>query len=146
MNKSTAILKWLLLAGAVYFLAVAIVHMLRIKIPMLFIYYDLPSYGYQDRIISFLSFGWSVFLFMASIDPARNRDAVKAILIAGFAAIAGLNIINSVTDFQALSRDNNPSVFRKEVLALSVYEAALIFFYFLAKRGKIKRGRTSDFN
>jgi hypothetical protein len=52
MNKSTAILKWLLLAGAVYFLAIAIVH-------MLFVYYDLPSYGYQDRIISFLSFGWS---------------------------------------------------------------------------------------
>jgi len=146
MNKSGAILKWLLLAGAVYFLAVAIVHMLRIKIPMLFIYYDLPSYGYQDRIISFLSFGWSVFLFMASIDPARNRDAVKAILIAGFAAIAGLNIINSVTDFQALSRDNDPAVFRKEVLALSVYEAALIFFYFLAKRGKIESGRTSNYN
>ncbi len=134
MSKNTAILKWLLLGGAVYFLAVSIVHMLRIKIPFLFVYYDLPSYGYQDRIISFLSFGWSVFLFMASTDPMRNRDAIKAILIACIAAILGLDVINRVTNFKALSPDIHPSIFRKEVLAISLYVAALIFFYFLAKR------------
>jgi hypothetical protein len=133
MNKSIAILKWLLLAGAVYFLAIAIVHMFRIKIPLLFVYYDLPSYGYQDRIISFLSFGWSVFLFMASADPMKNRDAVKAILIAGLASIFGLNIINNITNFQTLSPDARPAVFTIEVLGLSIYEAALILFYFLAK-------------
>ncbi len=134
MSKNSAILKWLLLGGAVYFLAVSIVHMLRIKIPFLFVYYDLPSYGYQDRIISFLSFGWSVFLFMASTDPMRNRDAIKAILIACIAAILGLDVINRVTNFKALSPDIHPSIFRKEVLAISLYVAALIFFYFLAKR------------
>ncbi len=133
MNKNTAILKWLLLGGAVYFLAIAIVHMVRIKIPLLFVYYDLPSYGYQDRIISFLSFGWSVFLFMASTDPMKNRDAVKAILIAGLALIFGLNVINSITDFQALSPNVRPVVFWIEVLGLSIYEAALILFYFLAR-------------
>ncbi len=133
MGKNTTILKWLLLAGAVYFLAIAIVHMLRIKIPFLFVYYDLPSYGYQDRIISFLSFGWSAFLFTASIDPAKNRDAVKAILFAGLAAVFGLNVINSVTNFRALSPDIHPSVFRKETLVLSVYVSVLILFYFLAK-------------
>ena len=136
MNKSAAILKWLLLAGAVYFLAVAIVHMLRIKVPLLFVYYNLPSYGYQDRIISFLSFGWSVFLFMASIDPARNFDAVKAILIAGLAATLGLNVINNVTNFHALSPDIHRAVYREETLALSLYEAALILFYFLARKEK----------
>ena len=136
MNKSAAILKWLLLAGAVYFLAVAIVHMLRIKVPLLFVYYNLPSYGYQDRIISFLSFGWSVFLFMASTDPVQNFDAVKAILIAGLAATLGLNVINTVTNFHALSPDIHRAVYREETLALSLYEAALIFFYFLAKKEK----------
>jgi hypothetical protein len=69
-------------------------------------------------------------------DPAKNRDAVKAILVAGIAAILGLNVINSVTNFHALSPDIHPSVFRKEVLVLSNYVAALILFYFLAKRGK----------
>lgn len=133
MSKCTGILKWLLLAGAVYFSAVAVVHMFRIKIPMLFVYYNVPSYGYQDRIISFLSFGWAAFLFVASADPAKNRAAVKAILSAGLAAIFGLTVINGITDFHALSPDINPAVFWIEVLGLSMYEAALILFYFLAK-------------
>jgi hypothetical protein len=137
MIKSVATLKWLLLAGALYFLAVAIVHMFSIKIPMLFVYYDVPSYGYQDRIISFLAFGWSVFLFTAAGDPTKNRSAVKAILIAGLVAIFGLNIINFSTDFRILSPHIQPSVFRKEVFVLSVYEAALVLFYFLAKRDKL---------
>jgi hypothetical protein len=92
-----------------------------------------PSYGYQDKIISFLSVGWSIFMFIASTDPVKNRDAVKAILIAGLAAIFGLIVINSVTDFHTLSPDINPAVFWIEVLGLSLYEAALILFYFLAK-------------
>ncbi len=120
--------------GAVYFLAVAIAHMLRIKIPLLFVYFDVSSYGYQDRIISFLSFGWSVFLFTASRDPLKNRGAVKAILIAGLGAIFGLTVINNVTDFHALSPEINPSVFGMETLGLSAYVAALIFYYFLSTR------------
>lgn len=130
--KSITILKWLLLAGAVYFLGISIVHMLRIKVPFLFVYYDLPSYGYQDRIISFLSFGWSVFMFMASADPVKNRDTVKAVLIAGIFAVFGLNVINNVTNFRALSPDIHPSVFRKETLVLSIYVVSLVLFYFLA--------------
>ncbi len=133
MGKSNTILKWLLLAGAVYFLAIAIAHMIRIKVPLLFVYYDVPSYGYQDRIISFLSFGWSVFLFTASIDPVKNRDAVRAVLIAGIAAVFGLNVINRVTDFRALTPNIHPAVFRTAVFGLSLYVAALILFYFLAK-------------
>jgi hypothetical protein len=136
MSKSAAILKWLLLVGAAYFLAVAIAHMIRIKIPMLFVYYNLPSYAYQDSIISYLSFGWSIFLFTASIDPMKNRHSVKAILGAGLIAIFGLNVINQVTDFHALSPDIDPAVFRIEVLVLSAYEAMLIIFYYLAKREK----------
>jgi hypothetical protein len=134
MSRSASILKWLLLVGAIYFLAIAIVHMLRIKIPLLFVYYDVPSYGYQDRIISFLSFGWSVFLFTASSDPVKNRETVKAVLIAGFIALLGLNVINSITDFQKLAPGIDPAVFRREALVLGAYEAALILFYFLAKR------------
>ena len=138
MSKSVTTLKWLLLAGATYFLAISIVHMLRIKVPLLFIYYNVPSYGYQDRIISFLSFGWSVFLFTASRDPVKNRGAVKAILIAGLGAIFGLTVINSVTDFRALSPEIDPSVFGMETLGLSAYVAALIFYYFLATRQNAK--------
>ncbi len=138
MGRNTTILKWLLLCGAVYFLGVAAAHMLRIKVPLLFVYFSVPSYGYQDRIISFLAFGWSVFLFSTSLDPVKNRDAVRAILIAGVGAIFGLHVINAVTDFHALSPDIHPSVFRLESRALSVYVIALIIFYFLSKKENMK--------
>lgn len=136
MRKNAATLKLLLLAGAVYFFAVAIAHMFGIKIPMLFVYYNVPSYEYQDRIIAFLAFGWSVFLFTASIDPMRNSIVVKAVLTAGLAAVLGLNVINRITNFQTLSPNIDPAVFRVETLVLSAYEAVLIVFYFLAKKNK----------
>lgn len=138
MNKNVTKLKWLLLAGAAYCLAISVVHMLGTKVPLLFIYYNVPSYGYQDRIISFLSFGWSVFLFAASRDPLKNRGAVKAILIAGLGAIFGLTVINNVTDFHALSPEIDPSAFQMETLVLSAYVASLIFYYFLATRQDTK--------
>ena len=134
MGRNTLTLKWLLLGGAIYFLAVSSAHMLEIKVPLLFVYYNLPSHAYQDRIISFLSFGWAVFLFTASLDPEKNRDLVKAILIAGVGAIFGLHVINTLTDFRALSPDIDPRMFRLESLGLSVYVASLIFFYYLSKK------------
>ena len=42
-----------------------------------------------------------------------NSEILKAILVAGIAAVLGLNVINSVTNFNALSPDVLPSVFRK---------------------------------
>jgi hypothetical protein len=138
MNKNVTTLKWLLLAGATYFLAISISHMLGIKVPLLFIYYNVPSYEYQDRMISLLSFGWSVFLFTASRDPLQNRGVVKAVLIAGIGAIFGLTVINSTTDFRALSPGIDPSVFGVETLVLSAYVAALIYYYFLATRQNAK--------
>ena len=94
MNKDIQKLKLLLLLGSVYFFLVAIFHMIGIKIPPLFIYYNVPSYTYQDRIISFLAFGWSVFLFTAFLNPIKNRILIQAILIAGAGAIIGLELVN----------------------------------------------------
>jgi hypothetical protein len=139
MGRSTAVLKWLLLAGAVYFLGVSVSHMAGVKVPLLFVYFSVPSHAYQDRIISFLSFGWSVFLFTAAIDPVKNRDLVKAVLIAGLAAVFGLHVINSVTDFRSLSPDAHPAVFRMETLGLSAYVGALVFFYYLSKKENANR-------
>jgi hypothetical protein len=139
MGTRTTALKWLLLGGAVYFLGVSVAHMTGVKVPLLFVYFSLPSHAYQDRIISFLSFGWSVFLFTASRDPAKNRALVKAILIAGLAAVFGLNVINSVTDFHALSPAVNPAVFRMETFGLSMYVGALVIFTYLSKQENMSR-------
>lgn len=134
MSKNTAILKWLLLAGALYFLGISIAHTFGIKVPLLYVYFSVPSYAYQDRIISFLSLGWSVFLFTAFIDPVKNRVLVRAIHVAGIIAIIGLSVINSVTDFRSLSPNIQPSVFWMETLGLGVYVALLGFFYYRSTR------------
>jgi hypothetical protein len=134
MGKSTMTLKWLLLIGGVYFLAISIVSMLRIKVPLLFVYCSLPSYGYEDRMISFLTFGWSVFLFTAALDPVRNRDAVKGVIVTGVAAVLGLHVINTVTDFKSLAPSVNPRVFRLEARGLGIYVGALILCYFLSTK------------
>ena len=129
MDKNIALLKWSLLAGSVYFALVAVVHMLGIKVPGLFIYFNVPSFGYQDKIISFLSLGWSIFLYTAFLNPIKNIDLIKAILVAGMGAILGLCIINLSTDFTVLSEKINVSVFWWEVLCLGIYLVWLIFFY-----------------
>jgi hypothetical protein len=134
MSNSERMLKWLLSIGALYFLALAMVHMLGIKVPVLFVYYNVPSYGYQDKIIAFLAFGWSLFLFTTSRDPLSNRSQVKAILVAGIGAVSGLTVINQITDFEKLSPGIDPSVFQFETFGLSVYVGLLIYCYFLATR------------
>lgn len=104
--------------------------MLGVKVPLLFVYFNVPSYAYQDRIISFLAFGWSAFLFTASRDPVKNVALVKAILLAGVGAIVSLSIINTTTDFKALSPEINVTVFWMETAVLLLYVSWLIFFYF----------------
>jgi hypothetical protein len=131
MNRDKLILKWSLFAGGLYFLVVSIVHMLGIKVPMLFVYFNVPSQAYQDRIISFLAFGWAVFFFTAFSDP--HRQLVRAILIAGAGVIAGLAAINLVTDFQAIARGIDTSVFWAQTMALFVYWLWLLVFHRLGR-------------
>ena len=129
MDKNLKILRWLLFAGSSYFLIIAICHMVEIKILPFFIYYNVPSYNYQDRIISFLTFGWSIFLFTAFLNPIKNKMLIQAILIAGVGAIIGLEIINAITDFGSFSDEINPTIFRLETLGLAVYLVLLTIYY-----------------
>ena len=133
MKKNKTILSISLFAGAFYFLAVATVHMLGIKLPMLFIYFNVPSYAYQDRIISFLAFVWGIFLFTAARDVVKNVQLVKAILIAGGGAIIGLGIINATADFHALDPAINVAIFWMETAVLLLYVLWLIVFYARSK-------------
>ena len=130
MSANFRILKWSLLAGALYFFSVSVVHMLGLKVPVLFIYFNVPSHAYQDRIISFLAFGWAVFFFTAFTDPQKNSALVKAILVAGIGALLGVSMINLATDFQALAPAINVTVFWLEAAGLFVYWLWLVVFHF----------------
>jgi len=130
MNVNLRILKWSLLCGSIYFLSIATVHMLGAKVPMLFVYFNVPSHAYQDRIISFLAFGWSVFMFTAFTDPQKQAALVKAVLVAGAGAVVGLSIINLATDFQSLGAGIDNRVFWIETVGVFVYWLWLVIFYF----------------
>jgi len=134
MNKNFVVLKWSLLAGAIYFFLVSFVHLLDLKITGLFVYFDVPSFVYQNKIISFLCFGWSVFLFTAFLDPEKNLPLVRAILIAGMGAILGLSIINLTTDFKTLAPNLNVYNYWFETAVLSLYLFWLIIFYLKTRK------------
>jgi hypothetical protein len=134
MGKNAAILKWSILAGSIYFLGISIVHMFGLKVPGLYIYYDVPSNMYQDRITSFLAFGWSAFFFVASSDPQKHIILVKAILISGAVAIIGLSVINATTNFYDLSAHSQVWAFWMETSGLLVYWLWLVILYLHFKK------------
>jgi len=117
MSQTQTTLQRFLLGGAVYFLLVSAAHMVGVKVPLLFVYFSVPSYAYQDRIISFLSFGWAMFLLSGVSGVKRGAlESVRYILWAGSAGVVGLCVINFTLGSGAASR-------------WFWVETALLFFY-----------------
>lgn len=87
---SEKILKLCLLASVGYFLCMSTAHFLGFKVPMLFIYYDVPSNHYQDMIISFCAFTYAVLFFTAY----RHCAAVPGALVALAGTVLGLSLVN----------------------------------------------------
>lgn len=98
INKE-GMLRYSLLAGAIYFSAIAAAHVSGAKFPGLFIYYNIPSHQYQDNIISFLAFGWAAFFYAAAGAPS----IIKPLLGASVVALAGVANINLTTDFETIA-------------------------------------------
>lgn len=83
--------KYAFLAGASYFVCMAVAHFLGIKLPLLFVYYDTPFYAYQDKIISFAVCAYVGLFYSAS----KHRDvALTAIFVLALTTI-GLGSVNS---------------------------------------------------
>ena len=117
-------LKFLLFAGGLYFLSVALVHVLGVKVPGLFVYFNVPSYAYQDRIISFLALGWAGIFYLAA--KKMDTDMIKLILIIGLIAIFALLVNTLITDFRQLDADIVPASFLMITLGLFAYWLSLV--------------------
>lgn len=132
-----SLLTYSVLAGAIYFLAISLAHQLGTKIPMLFIYFSVPSHVYQDRIISFMAFGWSMLFFSVWSGLRKNHlFQMPFLLIAGCGAICGLTIIQLKTNFKALEATINPLFFWIEIGLLITYLGWLAGLYWHHKRLK----------
>ncbi len=123
-----SVIKWLLLAGTVYFAAVALFHLVGLKLPMFYIYFNVPSYSYQDQIISMFAFGWAAIFFLAAQEPEKFRLLVRTIIVMGAVVITILLWINFNTDFEALNPDVNNNIFSLELLPLFIYWVLLLVF------------------
>ncbi|MCJ7580831.1 MAG: hypothetical protein MUP98_09900, partial [Candidatus Aminicenantes bacterium] len=118
--------------GSIYFLLIAIAHAVGLKIPGLFLYYNVPSYVYQNKIISLLAFGWSAFFFTTASHPAKR--SIKTIIFIGAVAVGMLTFININTNFLILSETIHPTLFHIETGILFIYWLWLVFCYIKIKR------------
>lgn len=88
-----------LLGGAVYLFLVSAAHFFQIKVPVLFIYFDVPSNVYQDRIIAAVSFALAVFL----LGCFRTRESSPGMIRYALRAGTGLALILAANN--ALAED-----------------------------------------
>lgn len=79
------ILKYSLFTGSIYFFFISVTHIIGMKVPGIFIYYYIPSHQYQDSVIAFLAFDWSVFLNIT----ASNSTNVGATVVSAVVAVLG---------------------------------------------------------
>lgn len=93
MNTNT-LLKYSLYACTAYFCAMSAAHFAGFKVPVLFVYWNVPSNHYQDMIIGFCGFTYAVLVFTA----ARHRAAVPAALVALAGTVLGLSAVNLSAD------------------------------------------------
>jgi len=133
-RRAAVVLNVLFHAGSLYFLCIAAAHAAGIKVPGLFIYFSVPSYEYQDRIIAALAFGWSAFFHAAGRNPTGALPV--AALVAGFVAVATLVTINLTADFRSLSQDVEPFRFHIEAAMLALYWICLLAAYLMTGKDR----------
>jgi len=131
-EKARIIYRALLLICAVYFIAVTIAHQIGIKLPMLFIFYSIPSERYQDLIISFLSFGWAMLFGIGFFDRDLKTKIQTPILFSGLVAIGGL--------IRARSEITHHDEIDYEIGALIILLFLMVTAYIIA----IKKEKGSD--
>jgi len=146
MKNLNKILSLSLLAGAIYFLLISIAHAFQIKIPVLFIYFNVPSNSYQDYIISFLAFGWGMFLYAGYKSVANNElTLVKYILISGIVALLGLILINGFADFKSLDEKIMVHFFWFETVLIALYISWIAFAYWKSKANRQDKAKVNSY-
>jgi len=138
MKSSEIVLKYSFIPGAAYFLLVSIAHLFNIKVPVLFIYYNIESFAYQNKIISLLSFGWAAFFCTGYILVKLQKTKYSILHIAaGVFGILVFIVINLGKEVRALARGGSLFPYWLVVSILFLYLIWLIFFYGLSMRKKV---------
>ena len=135
----TGFLRIGLWAGVGYFCCMAVAHFFGLKYPLLFVYYDVPFYAYQDKIISFAVVAY-VCLFA---NAALNRSAVPFALIALGVTVLGLSAVNVSTALAAVLDGRSTGVYWLQTALIAAYLVWLIVLYATTDRRESKGSRNT---
>lgn len=122
--------KYAFLAGAAYFVCMAIAHFFSIKVPILFVYYDTPFYAYQDKIISFSVCAYIALFYSAS----KHRDVALIAIIVLALTVAGLSAANVSNDLVMVLQGQSTLPYWLQTGAIALYLTILVGVY--VKDGK----------
>jgi hypothetical protein len=124
------LLHWSLLACTAYFLSMCLAHFAGFKVPILFIYWNVPSNHYQDMIISFCAFTYAVLFGGA----AFVAGAVPLALLALAGTVLGLAAVNLSGDLHKQIKAASTTAYWLQTLMIAGLLAWLAALYFLGQR------------
>ena len=115
----------------------ALAHFFGLKVPLLFVYYDVPFHAYQDKIISFAVVAY-VCLFASA---ARERAVVPAALVALAVTVLGLSAVNVSDALASVLGGRSTQAYWLQTGLIAVYLVWLVVFYRRSVRavGSIRR-------
>jgi hypothetical protein len=123
--KNGALLRYSLLAGCVYFVLMSIAHFFGIKVPVLFVYYDVPYYAYQDMVISFAVLAYVGLFYLAS----KSRENVPVALLVLALTVGGLSLVNMSAELKLLTLLKPRDPYWIQTAIIGVYWLYLVILY-----------------
>jgi len=108
----------------------AVAHFFGLKCPLLFVYYDVPFYAYQDKIISFAVVAY-ICLF---VNAALDRSAVPAAIVALGVTVLGLSAVNSSDALEAVLDGRSTIVYWVQTGLIALYFILLVVLHAAGKR------------
>jgi hypothetical protein len=130
-NPPPVLLRLALWAGAAYFCCMAVAHFFGLKYPLLFVYYDVPFYAYQDKIISFAV----VAYICVFVNAALDRSAVPAAIVALGVTVLGLSAVNGSDALETVLDGRSPIAYWMQTGLIALYFILLIVLYAVGRLG-----------
>lgn len=130
-NPPPVLLRLALWAGAAYFCCMAAAHFFGLKYPLLFVYYDVPFYAYQDKIISFAVVAY-ICLF---VNAALDRSAVPAAIVALGVTVLGLSAVNVSDALETVLDGRSTLAYWTQTGLIALYWVLLSVLYAAGRRG-----------
>jgi len=131
-TSNAKILKYSLGAGVIYFCCMATAHFFGFKVPLLFVYYDVPFYAYQDKIIAFAVVAYICLFFAA----ARSLPAVPPALVAIWVTVLGLSAVNVSQALHSVLGDKSTLPYWAQTVLIAAYALWLTVFFWRSRAQK----------